>query len=152
MVTSENPSFVGGDDDQSGDDMRIALGSGASTVQVAALERLLVAREEALVAKLRVHSDQGKDDELLSEMVSRGVMTRLAECPTNWHLCTVFFASSKDPEDAQKAPWFFAASAMMVLAQVCIVAGVFMGTVGRSCKSSAQCDDGSFCWLDCTLL
>ena len=74
--------------------------------------------------------------------------SHLTAAPANWHQCTIWCLGSPHAEDAalrQRGPWLYAVSCAMVLLQTATVAGLFMGTVSKSCMTNDDCDRGLFC-------
>ena len=75
----------------------------------------------------------------------RSVAARLTESPPNFHQATIFFATSRAPEDVEMAAraWLLLiASAVMVLTQTLTSFGACFGAVLVSCSDSNQCREG----------
>jgi hypothetical protein len=156
--TATNPVLTTGDDHavenvlaSAAADMEAALaglddpGRAAEVLQrqLDLMEVRFEAREVKLRAELRSAAP--------FEDAVRASVARLTETPTNWHQGTVYYLGCHDPQDAKmkaKAPMMFAGGVIMVLAQVVVAGGLFIGANLRSCRQNDQCDKGSFCAAD----
>jgi hypothetical protein len=111
---------------------------------VAVMERLMLAREDELAAKLEARL--GGAAPLGSAAAVRSVVAQLTEAPPNFHQATSYFAATQAPEDAAmtaRARLLFLGSVLMVLMQTVTAIGVCLSTVLPSCSSSAQCRESS---------
>jgi hypothetical protein len=139
METATNPVATGDDDMEAAydtiwrpqADMEAALAGLDDPVRDAeVLQRqldLMEARFEAREVKLCAELGSAAP----FEDAVRASVARLTEAPTNWHQGTVYYLGCQDPLDAAmkaKAPMMFAGGVVMVLAQVVVAAGLFVGT------------------------
>eukprot|EP01051_Picozoa_sp_SAG22_P014244 SAG22_NODE_1698_length_3788_cov_3.925725_2_plen_469_part_00 len=84
----------------------------------------------------------------------RSVFASIGTAPTNWHQATIFFLSAEKEVDQtmrKRAPLMFAGGLLIILLQILVIAGVWLGSLAPSCQSNAQCvahgHPGTVCML-----
>jgi hypothetical protein len=143
MATTENPAAK---PDSSTSDVEAAVASLKDRLEpetMESLERLMVAREAELVAKLEAKLEAGAP---LSSAV-RSVVARLTQAP-NWHQATVMFAQQGDDSSRTvvgTAMWSLTISVLMVTMQSMVAMAVLTGTFSPACKIKDHCVKGRFC-------
>lgn len=113
------------------------------TRAVESIDRLMIARESALRAELRLEMAQTAPQVDLI----RSVFAHLGEAPQNWHQSAVHFAAlSPGDEDAGWTFWAVLGSLFMVFGQCVAAMALMVGTVIPSCGTTDQCGQGgTFC-------
>jgi hypothetical protein len=82
----------------------------------------------------------------------RSVFASIGTAPANWHQATVFFLSSEKEVDQamrKRAPLMFVGGLVIIIFQIIVTAGLFVGSLAPSCLSNEQCVHmpGSWCTL-----
>jgi hypothetical protein len=161
MTTTENPSFAAVPDAQpSGGraDLEAAVASlldGNEAESVETLETLMIAREAELRAELRAEFDAKLEAAAPLSAAVRSAVAHLTEAPLNFHQATMMYAAEQSGSDGETVgsawlllwrAWSLVLSALMVLMQCMVAAGVLAGTAQPACASSDQCaQKGTYC-------
>ena len=133
--------------------LNIKDGSEAETVET--LERLLRAHGDELRAEFAATLETKLEAAAPLSAAVRSAVAHLTEAPLNFHQATVMYAAEQSGDDGETAgsaqlllrrAGSLVLSALMVLMQCMVAAGVFTGTANPACASSDQCaQKGTYC-------